>query len=131
MVHVFIRHKVKDYGTWRQVFDEFAAKRREGGEVAFKIAGISGEPNNLCLFFEWQSVAKAKAFLGSAELAREMGPGWRDREARDLHRGRACQRQALVSSMPDSRKKFLHHLVSSAVEPVPRNHDRRLRPCDD
>ena len=72
MVHVFIRHKVKDYGTWRQVFDEFAAKRREGGEVAFKIAGISGEPNNLCLFFEWQSVAKAKEFLGSAELAREM-----------------------------------------------------------
>jgi len=72
MVHVFIRHKVKDYGAWRQVFDGFAAKRREGGEVAFRIAGVSGEPNNLCLFFEWQSVAKARAFLGSAELAREM-----------------------------------------------------------
>src|SRR3989442_14831515 len=28
MVHVFIRHKVKDYGAWRQVFDGFAAKRR-------------------------------------------------------------------------------------------------------
>src|SRR5438094_4904946 len=72
MVQVFIRHKVKDYGTWRKVFDGFAAKRREGGEVAFKIAGVSGEPNNLCLFFEWQSVAKAKEFLGSADLAREM-----------------------------------------------------------
>ena len=70
MVHVFIRHKVKDYGTWRQVFD--AAKRRAGGEVAFKVTGVSGEPNNLCLFFEWQSVAKAKEFLGSADLALEM-----------------------------------------------------------
>jgi hypothetical protein len=38
----------------------------------FKIAGVSGEPNHLCLFFEWQSVAKAKEFLGSAELVREM-----------------------------------------------------------
>ena len=72
MVHVFIRHKVKDYGTWRKVFDGFATKRREGGEVAFKIASVSGEPNNLCLFFEWQSVAKAKEFLGSSDLAREM-----------------------------------------------------------
>ena len=72
MVHVFIRHKVKDYGTWRQVFDGFAAKRREGGEVAFKIAAVSGEPNNLCFFFEWQGVAKAKELLGSADLAREM-----------------------------------------------------------
>lgn len=40
------------------------------GEIAFKLASVSGEPNNLCLFFEWQSVAKAK-FLESPELARE------------------------------------------------------------
>ena len=58
MVHVFIRHKVKDYGAWRRVFDGFAAKRRAGGAIAFKLASVSGEPNNLCLFFEWQSVAK-------------------------------------------------------------------------
>jgi len=31
MVHVFIRHKVKDYGAWRRVFDGFASKRRVGG----------------------------------------------------------------------------------------------------
>lgn len=72
MVHVFIRHKVKDYGAWRKVFDEFAAKRRAGGEMTFKITCVPAEPNHLCLFFEWQSVAKAKEFLGSAELAREM-----------------------------------------------------------
>jgi len=53
MVHVFIRHKVKDYGAWRRVFDGFAAERRAGGETAFKLASVSGEPNNLCLFFEW------------------------------------------------------------------------------
>jgi hypothetical protein len=72
MVHVFIRHKVKDYGAWRRVFDGFASKRRVGGEIAFKIANVSAEPTNLCLFFEWQSVAKAKEFLESPELAREM-----------------------------------------------------------
>jgi quinol monooxygenase YgiN len=72
MVHVFIRHKVKDYGAWRQVFDGFAAKRRAGGELAFKIASVSGVPNHHCLFFEWQDDARAKEFLGSAELAREM-----------------------------------------------------------
>ena len=37
--------------------------------MAFKIANVSGDPNNLCLFFEWQSVEKAKEFLASPELA--------------------------------------------------------------
>src|SRR5207245_2476613 len=99
MVHVFIRHKVKDYGSWRQVFDGFAAKRREGGEVAFKIAAVSGEPNNLCLFFEWQ----CREGQGISRIRRAgpgNGAGWRDREARNLHRGRGCQREALVSSTP-------------------------------
>ena len=86
MVQVFIRHKVKDYSAWKKVFDGFAAKRREGGEVAFKIAGVSGEPNNLCLFFEWQSVAKAKEFLGSSDLAEKWSGLARLRNQRSISR---------------------------------------------
>ena len=92
--HVFIRHKVKD-GAWRRVFDGFASKRRVGGEIAFKIAN-SGEPTNLCLFFEWQSVARPR----SSPIPR-VGPGdgasRGGREAGDLYRGRACDRQAIAS----------------------------------
>jgi hypothetical protein len=64
MVDVFIRHKIKDYGTWKQVFDEFAAKRRAGGEVAYRVAAVSDEPNNLCLFFEWRVSRRQRNFSG-------------------------------------------------------------------
>ena len=30
MVNVYVRHRIQDYTTWKQVFDGFAAKRRAG-----------------------------------------------------------------------------------------------------
>jgi len=72
MVHVFIRHRVTDYTSWKETFDAFAPHRRAGGEQVYRIAHLPGEPNNLCLFFEWDSVANAKRFLASADLASAM-----------------------------------------------------------
>ncbi|MBI2161685.1 MAG: hypothetical protein HYU25_15150 [Candidatus Rokubacteria bacterium] len=37
--------------------------------IAFKLASASGEPNNLCLFFEWQSVAKKFLAMERAGVA--------------------------------------------------------------
>jgi quinol monooxygenase YgiN len=72
MVNVFVRHRIQDYTTWKQVFDGFAAKRRAGGEQSYKVARVVGEPNDLCLSFEWNNVANAQRFLGSPELATAM-----------------------------------------------------------
>jgi quinol monooxygenase YgiN len=72
MVSVFIRHRVSDYAVWRQVFDAYAPQRRAGGEQAYRISHQLGEPNSLCLFFEWDSVENAKRFLASEDLASTM-----------------------------------------------------------
>lgn len=72
MINVFIRHRVKDYPAWKKVFDAFAPQRRAGGEKSYWIARVPGEPQNLCLSFEWDTVANAQKFLASAELAKEM-----------------------------------------------------------
>ena len=72
MVNVYVRHRIQDYTTWKQVFDGFAPKRRAGGEQSYKVARVVGEPNNLCLSFEWDNVANAQRFLASPELANAM-----------------------------------------------------------
>jgi hypothetical protein len=72
MVNIYVRHRIQDYTTWKQVFDGFAPKRRAGGEQSYKVARVVGEPNNLCLSFEWDNVANAQRFLASPELANAM-----------------------------------------------------------
>jgi len=72
MVNVFVRHRIQDYTVWKQVFDGFAAKRRAGGEKTYKVARLAGDPDNLCLFFEWDTAANAERFIASAELATAM-----------------------------------------------------------
>ena len=46
MVHVFIRHKVKDYGAWRRVFDGFASKRRVVYARTAPDLSVSSSPNH-------------------------------------------------------------------------------------
>jgi len=71
-IGVFVRHKVKDYAKWRKVFRAHAEMRRAGGEREYWISHIAGQPKNLCLFFEWTSVAAAKKFLASKPLKEGM-----------------------------------------------------------
>jgi len=72
MVLVFIRHRVTDYKVWKQAFDAFAPTRKSNGELSYRIGTPPGEPNNLSLFFEWESVAAANRFLASPDLAGTM-----------------------------------------------------------
>jgi quinol monooxygenase YgiN len=72
MAHLFIKHKVADYSTWKKTFDEFAETRRAGGEKSFQIFHPENEPNNLYLMFEWDNIANAQNFMNSSELKSAM-----------------------------------------------------------
>ena len=66
MVHVFIRHRVADYTSWKKVFDAFAPTRRAGGELAYTVTHVIGEPNHLCL----PEGAADRAPVGHADIDR-------------------------------------------------------------
>ncbi len=68
MAHLAVRHKVRDYAAWKQVFDEFAPQRRAGGEVSYQIYHIEDDRNDIALVFEWDSMANLKSFTTSDEL---------------------------------------------------------------
>lgn len=72
MAHILIRHKVKDYASWKPVFDSFVEMRRDGGERSWQIWHPEDDPNNLVLLFEWESAQSAHAFLDNPELKAAM-----------------------------------------------------------
>jgi heme-degrading monooxygenase HmoA len=73
MAHLLIRHKVKDYPAWKEVFDGFIDTRKAGGEKTYQILHTDNDSNNLVAIFEWDSLENAKKFTLSSELKDTMG----------------------------------------------------------
>lgn len=72
MVCVLIRHKVADYPKWRSVFDSSIAFRQAGGETNCRIFRTPDNGDELTLFFEWETMGKARQFMNSPELRSRM-----------------------------------------------------------
>lgn len=72
MLHVSIRHKVKDYAAWKTVFDNFASTRKSFGEKTHHIFHQLDNPNDLQLLFEWDTLQNAEKFFASTELKSRM-----------------------------------------------------------
>lgn len=72
MINVLIHHEVADYAAWKTVFDSNLAWRHKHGEHSCRIFRSAGNVNDLTLFFEWDSLDSARAFLASEELKAKM-----------------------------------------------------------
>ncbi|MFQ5855124.1 MAG: antibiotic biosynthesis monooxygenase [Anaerolineae bacterium] len=73
MAYVSVRHRVKDYPTWKSTFDAFIENRKAGGEKTYQILHPVDDPNNLVLIFEWDTAENAQTFLSSPQLREAMG----------------------------------------------------------
>ncbi len=65
MIFIHVRHKVKDYGVWKKVFDDFAPERKKGGEKGYEIFATQDDPNDVFLIFEWDNWENFKTFSSS------------------------------------------------------------------
>ena len=72
MPFVQIRHKIADYAKWKRVVHAAAAFRKANGELSFQVLRSSDAPNDVTVICKWVSAAKARKFLGSAELRKRM-----------------------------------------------------------
>ena len=73
MTHVFVRHRVNDFETWKKAFDDFAETRKASGEKTFQVFRPGDDSKNLHLLFEWDNVDNARKFMESTELKDVMG----------------------------------------------------------
>jgi quinol monooxygenase YgiN len=70
MQYVLIIHEVENYESWKRVFDNAAAMRKEAGERAYQVLKYAGNPNKVVHFSSWISIENAKRFFESPELVK-------------------------------------------------------------
>ena len=72
MSYVMIRHKVANYLKWKRGVLAFKKFRKTSGEKCFYVCSSSKSPNDLLVWCEWDTPAKMKKFIKSAELRKAM-----------------------------------------------------------
>jgi quinol monooxygenase YgiN len=69
MQYVLIIHEVADYAAWKEIFDEAAGMRKAAGEIRFQLLRYDTNGNNVVHFSQWSSLANARHFFESPEVA--------------------------------------------------------------
>ena len=66
--YVIVTHPVKDFDTWKIVFDKFESVRKEGGEQSAVVLRHADDPNMVTVVNTWNSIDEFQAFFGQEEL---------------------------------------------------------------
>jgi len=72
MTYLLVRHKNKDYETWKKVFDEHSATRKTSGSKGARVLRNADDPNEMVIITEWESLEKARKFAQSEDLKKSM-----------------------------------------------------------
>jgi hypothetical protein len=72
MVHVIIRHKVADYGRWKEAFDAHLNTRKANGEIAYRLLLAVEDPRDVTIVMDWDGLDRARRFVGSDDLKAAM-----------------------------------------------------------
>ena len=72
MAFILIRHKVRDFNTWKTGYDVHQPKRTEAGLTEKYLLRSADDANEVVMLFEAEDLNRAKAFAASAELRDKM-----------------------------------------------------------
>lgn len=72
MAYVLIRHKVANYARWKRVVVAASAWRKASGEKSFYVLRDAKDPNDLTVCCGWDTAARMKQFVNSADLRLRM-----------------------------------------------------------
>ena len=63
-----IRHRVEDFGAWKQAYDAFAPVQAEHGVRAHQVLRSTDDPNEVVVTHTFDSSEVARTFFAMAEL---------------------------------------------------------------
>ena len=66
--YVIVTHPVKDFDTWKSVFDKFESVRKEGGEQSAVDLRHADDPNMVTVVNTWNSIDEFQSFFRQEEL---------------------------------------------------------------
>ena len=74
-VTVAVHHRVRDYDTWKPVFDEHETVRRSHGQIEHRLYHAFGDPLQLVIHNDFPSAEAADAFGSDPSLPDAMARG--------------------------------------------------------
>ena len=72
MVHMIVRHKVADYGRWKEAFDAHLGSRKAAGELGHRVLVSVDEPRDVTIVLDWDGLDSARRFANSDDLKQAM-----------------------------------------------------------
>ncbi len=67
-----VTHEVEDFDRWKEVFDQALPTRRSVGEMASYIMHDPVDQNRITVWFEWDTIERARAWASDPALANGM-----------------------------------------------------------
>lgn len=68
MATLFVKHRVVDYGAWRQVYDGFRPTQTKLGVQAQAVYRGADDPNEITVTHDFATLDSARTFADSPEL---------------------------------------------------------------
>ena len=72
MVRLFARHDIDDYDRWREAYDAFEPVRAEVGVRGAAVYRTAGNPSEVTVTHDFDSVAAAEAFMQDPRVGEAM-----------------------------------------------------------
>lgn len=72
MITTFIRHSVKDFASWKTVYDDFMPEAKGKGVVEEHVFRDPNAPEQVIVTHEFNSIKEANDFFNSTELKNAM-----------------------------------------------------------
>ena len=74
-MELIVQHTVRDYDTWKAVFDEHEPDRAKFGCTGHTLYRGTDDPNNVTIFMRYESRERADAFMKDPSLREAMEKG--------------------------------------------------------
>jgi hypothetical protein len=72
MPFLLVRSKVRDFKTWKPVYDAHLPARSDAGLTEKYLLRNADDPNEIVILFEAQDLNRAKTFAASEDLRQRM-----------------------------------------------------------
>src|SRR6516225_4927518 len=69
---MIVRHKVKDYRSWKKAFDGHASAQKAAGLTKPRVLRSADDPNEIVILMDYKDLKMAKTFGASADLKKTM-----------------------------------------------------------
>lgn len=72
MAYVMVKHSVKDYATWKPIFEANSGQRKVAGSKGTIVLRGVKNPNEITVLNEWDTVENARKFVESPDMKAAM-----------------------------------------------------------